>query len=84
MARVLRSNPHMTESFTPQADAFLLLLDEGEFLDIAAMIGLRARPTAGADSKIIEEFLESELADSPLDEAGEAVLLGYLPDLPPQ
>jgi len=81
---VLRSNPHMTESLTPQADAFLLLLNDSEFLDIAAMIGLRARPAGGADLKIIEEFLECELADSPLDEAGEAVLLGFLQDVPPQ
>jgi len=74
----------MTELFTAQADALLLLLDESEFLDIGAVIGLRSRPAAGEDSRIIDEYLDSEVAEMPIGESRQKVLLGYMPDLLPQ
>ena len=74
----------MTDLFTPQADALLLLLDENEFLDIGAVIGLRSRPTVGEDLKIIDEFLDGELGEISAGESRQSVLLGYIPDLPPQ
>jgi hypothetical protein len=74
----------MTELFTAQADALLLLLEENEFLDIGAVIGLRSRPTVGEDLKIIDEFLEGELCEISVGESRQQLLLGYLPDLPPQ
>jgi hypothetical protein len=43
-------------------DAFLLTLDETAFLDVAAIIGLRARVTEKDDTDLVEAFLGSDTA----------------------
>ena len=59
----------MEESPPVDTDAFLLNLDENEFVRVGAMLGLRARPAEPRDSVIVDRFLDSDFlfrsSDSP-------------------
>ena len=71
----------MTDTTSAQADALLLTLNDHEFIDIGAILGLRARPSQAEDLRLIEAFLDSDIA---LCGARRKMVLAFLPDLPPQ
>lgn len=62
-------------------DAFLLTLDETAILDVAALIGLRARVTEKVDNDLVEAFLGS---DTPFIRAPRPMLVTSLPGILPQ
>lgn len=61
-------------------DAFLLTLDERAILDVAALIGLRARTTEKNDSALIDAFLGS---DAPFAKPRRPMLVTSLPGIRP-
>jgi hypothetical protein len=50
----------MDDPTPSEADAFLLALDERDFVRVGAMLGLRARPATSADTTLVEKYLENE------------------------
>lgn len=68
----------MTELTSHQSDALLLVLSEREILDVAAIVGLRARPSVKADLELIEAFLDSDLN---IGGGRPTMLLSVLPDV---
>lgn len=71
----------MPDTTAAQADALLLILTDREFLDIGAILGLRARPSVADDVKLIEAFLDSDTA---IGSSQRKIVIGYLPEIPPQ
>ena len=55
----------MNDSPPVDTDAFLLNLDDGDFVQVGSMLGLRARPTTTDDLRIVDQFLDSEVFFSP-------------------
>ena len=68
----------MTEPSPHQSDALLLVLSEREILDVAAIVGLRARPSVRADIDLIEAFLDSDLT---IGNGRPTMLLSVQPDV---
>lgn len=50
----------MREPGIADTDAFLLNLEEDEFVRVGAMLGLRARPSTSHDVALVDTFLESD------------------------
>jgi len=71
----------MTEPTPTDTDAFLLNLDEHEFVRVGAMLGLRARPATTHDVALVDQFLDSDFL---FTGNREPVLVTSVPDLPPQ
>jgi len=62
-------------------DAFLLNLDEHDFIRVGAMLGLRARPATTHDVALVDEFLDSDFLFSGQKNP---VVVTSVPNLRPQ
>jgi hypothetical protein len=71
----------MNEPRTSDTDAFLLVLNDPEFLRVGFLLGLRARPSSQHDSALVDSFLDSDFLFSG---TRRAILVTSLPDIPPQ
>ncbi|MBM4265806.1 MAG: hypothetical protein FJ144_04205 [Deltaproteobacteria bacterium] len=72
----------MNERSQPDStDAFLLSLEDPEFIRVGALLGLRARPASNHDTALVDSFLDSDFLFSG---SRRAVLVTSVPNLPPQ
>ena len=62
-------------------DAFLLNLEEHEFVRVGAVLGLRARPATTHDVAMVDQFLDSDFL---FNGNKSQILVTSTPDLPPQ
>lgn len=73
--------PLMSEPRPTDTDAFLLNLEEHEFIRVGAMLGLRARPATSHDVALVDQFLDGDVLFGPNHKP---VLVTSTRDLPPQ
>ncbi|HEY8515737.1 MAG TPA: hypothetical protein VIS07_09520 [Candidatus Binatia bacterium] len=72
----------MNETTTStETDTFLLVLNDPEFVRVGALLGLRARATDQADSRLVESFIDSDVQFS---SGRRSLLVTSLPNIPPQ
>ncbi len=79
-ARDLEYWAPMSEPKPADTDAFLLNLEEHEFIRVGAMLGLRARPATTHDVALVDQFLDTD----GLFGSRRPVLVTSTPNLPPQ
>lgn len=71
----------MDEPTPTDTDAFLLNLDEQDFVRVGAMLGLRARPATTHDVALVDQFLDSDFLFSGRKKP---VVVTSVPNLLPQ
>lgn len=71
----------MSDPKPTDTDAFLLNLEEHEFVRVGAMLGLRARPSTSHDVALVDKFLDSDMLFSG---QRKPVLVTSTPNLLPQ
>ena len=71
----------MDDPTPADTDAFLLNLDEQDFVRVGAMLGLRARPATTHDLALVDQFLDTDFLFSG---QRQAILVTSLPDVMPQ
>lgn len=71
----------MSEPKPADTDAFLLNLEQHEFVRVGAVLGLRARPSTSHDVALVDQFLDGDFLFSG---TRKPVLVTSTPNLPPQ
>ena len=50
----------MDNLLSPETECYLLSIDERDFADVAAVLGLRARPGSSNDQELVEAYLRDK------------------------
>ena len=50
----------MDNLLSPETECYLLSIDERDFADVAAVLGLRARPASSNDQELVEAYLRDK------------------------
>ncbi len=81
MARDLEQVPCMDNLLSPETECYLLSIDERDFADVAAVLGLRARPASSNDQELVEAYLRDK---DDFSQTQFPFLITTVPDILPQ
>ena len=81
MARDLEQDPCMDNLLSPETECYLLSIDERDFADVAAVLGLRARPASSNDQELVEAYLRDK---DDFSQTQFPFLITTVPDILPQ
>jgi len=81
MARDLELVSNMDNLLSPETECYLLSIDERDFADVAAVLGLRARPASPNDQELVEAYLRDK---DDFSQTQFPFLITTVPDILPQ
>ena len=71
----------MDNLHSPETDCYLLSIDERDFADVAAVLGLRARPASPDDEALVDAYLREK---DIFAESQTQLLITTVPNIRPQ